>query len=162
MANCLTGGFNPDAFDAISLNYFNAVDDTIRVSDPNATADDSVIYKNVTTLDDGTPVLARLVLVEKSNEHLKVDLAFSDEYEIRLNGNNNAHMNEPPRVYRRVICSHFRRPYRVCSGLHRTPPLLLLAGHIRWGRAAGDCYTNRPISVFPIRPRASISTGRSG
>ena len=32
---------------------------------------------------------------------------------------------EPPRVYRRVICSTTRRPYRVCSGLHRTPPLLL-------------------------------------
>ena len=33
--------------------------------------------------------------------------------------------SEPPRVYRRVICSTTRRPYRVCSGLHRTPPLLL-------------------------------------
>jgi magnesium-transporting ATPase (P-type) len=32
---------------------------------------------------------------------------------------------EPPRLYRRVICSTTRRPYRVCSGLHRTPPLLL-------------------------------------
>ena len=31
---------------------------------------------------------------------------------------------EPPRVYRRVICSTTRRPYRVSSGLHRTPPLL--------------------------------------
>ena len=31
---------------------------------------------------------------------------------------------EPPRVYRRVICSTTRRPYRACSGLHRTPPLL--------------------------------------
>lgn len=32
---------------------------------------------------------------------------------------------EPPLVYRRVICSTIRRPYRVCSSLHRTPPLLL-------------------------------------
>ena len=32
---------------------------------------------------------------------------------------------EPPRLYRRVICSTTRRPYRVCSSLHRTPPLLL-------------------------------------
>ena len=38
---------------------------------------------------------------------------------------------EPPRVYRRVVCSMTRRPYRVCSGLHRTPPLLLRAGCIR-------------------------------
>ena len=34
-------------------------------------------------------------------------------------------LTEPPRVYRRVICSTTRRPYRLCSGLHRTPPLLL-------------------------------------
>lgn len=40
-------------------------------------------------------------------------------------------ISEPPRVYRRVICSTTRRPYRVCSGLHRTPPLLLRAGCIR-------------------------------
>ena len=31
---------------------------------------------------------------------------------------------EPPRVYRRVICSSTRQPYRVILGLHRTPPLL--------------------------------------
>jgi transposase len=69
---------------------------------------------------------------------------------------------EPPRVYRRVICSFIKRPYQVCSGLHRTPPLLLLAECSRWGREVGGCYTNRPISRFPIRLRASISTGRSG
>jgi len=38
---------------------------------------------------------------------------------------------EPPRLYRRVICSTTRRPYRVCSGLHRTPPLLLRGWCIR-------------------------------
>ena len=32
---------------------------------------------------------------------------------------------ERPRVYRRVICSTTRRPSRACSGLQRTPPLLL-------------------------------------
>ena len=52
---------------------------------------------------------------------------------------------EPPRVCRRVVCSMTKRPYRVCSGLHRTPPLLLRAGCIRWGREGGGCYTNRPI-----------------
>ena len=52
---------------------------------------------------------------------------------------------EPPRVYRRVVCSMTRRPYRVSSGLHRTPPLLLRVGCIRWGREGGGCYTNRPI-----------------
>jgi hypothetical protein len=53
---------------------------------------------------------------------------------------------EPPRVYRRVICSFFRRPYRVCSHFDRTPPLLLLAGCSQWGRAAGGCFTSRPVS----------------
>ena len=48
-------------------------------------------------------------------------------------------LTEPPRVYRRVICSIITRPYQVCSGLHRTPPLLLLAGCIRWGREVGGC-----------------------
>jgi hypothetical protein len=38
---------------------------------------------------------------------------------------------EPPRVYRRVICSTTRRPYRLCSGLHRTPPLLVRVGRSR-------------------------------
>ena len=53
--------------------------------------------------------------------------------------------SEPPRVYRRVVCSTTKRPYRGSSGLHRTPPLLLRVGCIRWGRANGGCYTNRPI-----------------
>ena len=29
------------------------------------------------------------------------------------------------------------RPYRVSSGLHRTPPLLPLAGYFRWAQAGG-------------------------
>ena len=41
------------------------------------------------------------------------------------------HDLEPPRVYRRVICSTTRRPYRLCSGLHRTPPLLQRVGRSR-------------------------------
>jgi hypothetical protein len=52
---------------------------------------------------------------------------------------------EPPRVCRRVFCSMTMRPYRVSSGLHRTPPLLLRAGCSRWVRGDGGCYTNRPI-----------------
>ena len=71
-------------------------------------------------------------------------------------------VTEPPRVYRRVVCSMTRRPYRVCSGLHRTPPLLLRVGCSQLGRGDGGCYTNRPISGFPTRLRASTSMGRSG
>ena len=63
----------------------------------------------------------------------------------RLCGEIDEKVHEPPRVYRRVICSTTRRPYRVCSGLHRTPPLLLRVGCIRWGREDVGCYTNRPI-----------------
>ena len=53
--------------------------------------------------------------------------------------------DEPPRVYQRVVCSITRRPCLVCSGLHRTPPLLLRAGRMRWGRANGGCYTSPPV-----------------
>jgi len=52
---------------------------------------------------------------------------------------------EPPRVYRRVVCSMTRRLYRVSSGLHTTPPLLLRVGCIRWCRGDGGCYTSPPI-----------------
>jgi hypothetical protein len=54
-------------------------------------------------------------------------------------------ISEPPRVYRRVVCSMTRRLYRVSSGLHRTPPLLLRVGCIRWCRGDGGCYTSPPI-----------------
>ena len=53
---------------------------------------------------------------------------------------------EPPRVYRRVVCSMTKRPYRMSSGLHRTPPMLVRVGCSRWSRGGGGCYTNRPVS----------------
>jgi hypothetical protein len=53
--------------------------------------------------------------------------------------------SEPPRVYRRVICSVIKRPYQVCSSLHRTPPLLRRVGRIRWGQEACGCYTSRSL-----------------
>ena len=40
-------------------------------------------------------------------------------------------LNKPPRVYRRLICSNIRRPYRVYLVLHRTPPRLLRVGYTR-------------------------------
>ena len=61
---------------------------------------------------------------------------------------------ESPRVYRRVVCSTTKRPYRVSSSLHRTSALLLRVGCSRLGQEGGGCWTNRSISGFPIRPRA--------
>ncbi|WP_321363500.1 Hint domain-containing protein [uncultured Celeribacter sp.] len=52
----------------------------------NAKPGDSAIYKNVTTLEDGTVVNARLVLVETSDPHLDVDLSGGNGSEILLNG----------------------------------------------------------------------------
>ncbi len=98
--DCSKGGFNPEAFDAISLNYSDAVDGSIKVSASDSTAGDFVTYNNVATLDDGTSVSARLVLVSKSNDHLKVDLASSDDYEILLNGNNNSGMDGETATFR--------------------------------------------------------------
>ncbi|NVK47874.1 MAG: Hint domain-containing protein [Rhodobacteraceae bacterium] len=54
----------------------------------NANPGDSAIYENVTTLEDGTVVNARLVLVETSDPHLDVDLSGGNGSEILLNGNN--------------------------------------------------------------------------
>jgi hypothetical protein len=59
---------------------------------------------------------------------------------------------EPPRFYRRVICSTTRRPYRVCSGLHRTPSLLLRVGRslARIGEFARRGPASRCYSLFQI------------
>ena len=61
----------------------------------------------------------------------------------RRNGSATKRVNEPPRIYRRVVCSTTKRPYRVSSGLHRTPPLLLRVGCIRWGREGGGWVLSR-------------------
>ena len=51
----------------------------------NAEPDDSVIYDNVATLDDGTVISARLVLVSVSDDDLNVDLTGGGGFEILLN-----------------------------------------------------------------------------
>jgi|GEM_PF-1113305 len=51
---------------------------------------DSAIYNNVATLEDGTVVSARLVLVGTSSDDLQIDVANGDNHEILLNGNNDA------------------------------------------------------------------------
>jgi serralysin len=51
----------------------------------NGAPDDSVIYDNVATLDDGTVISARLVLVSVSDDDLNVDLSGGDGFEILLN-----------------------------------------------------------------------------
>jgi hypothetical protein len=71
---------------------------------------------------------------------------------------------EPPRVYRRVFCSKLRLLFQACSGLHRRPPLLLVAWRTQW-HCAGvplpdsglPCKTMRggvvpanPFQGFPI------------
>jgi putative transposase len=101
-------------------------------------------------------------LKELGQENARLRRAVSDLTLDTLILSEAARGNEPPRVYRRVVCSMTRRLYRVSSGLHRTPPLLLRVGCIRWGRGDGGCYTSLPISAFPTRLRASISMDRSG
>ena len=66
-------------------------------------------------------------LLDKANTSRKVwaDTAYRSKANEAFMEKNGFVSCEPPRVYRRVICSTAMRPYRVCSGLHRTPPLLL-------------------------------------
>ncbi|WP_415920389.1 Hint domain-containing protein [Tateyamaria sp. SN6-1] len=56
-------------------------------ADNNAQAGDSAVYRNVTQLEDGTQVSARIVLVSKSDPNLRVDLSGGNGSEILMNGN---------------------------------------------------------------------------
>jgi hypothetical protein len=70
----------------LSLIYGNRVGETSS----NAQPGDIAVYSNVATLEDGTPISARLVLVSKSDPDLRVDLTGGNGFEILLNGNNDA------------------------------------------------------------------------
>ncbi|RPE71493.1 Ca2+-binding RTX toxin-like protein [Pacificibacter maritimus] len=65
---------------------------------------DSIIYDDVATLDDGTSISARLVLVETSDSSLNVDLTpvagSSNGHAILLNGNNDAGSNGDTATFR--------------------------------------------------------------
>ena len=79
--------------DPVTLNFGDVEPGSETSGSASATSGDSVVYKNVAVLEDGTVVEARLVLVSKSSDDLQVDLANSTNYEIMLNGNNNGLMN---------------------------------------------------------------------
>ncbi|KAF0173155.1 MAG: SNF2 family helicase [Rhodobacteraceae bacterium] len=102
--------------------------------------------KHVDLINGSTAIPRRQEIVNRFQSHLDNDQGF-DVLVLgpKAAGTGLTLTAEPPRVYRRVVCSTTKRPYRVSSCLHRTPPLLLLVGRIRWGRASGGCYTNRPI-----------------
>nr|WP_321509673.1 Hint domain-containing protein [uncultured Celeribacter sp.] len=75
----------------LSLSYSNYVPGSETASHSNsAEPGDSAYYSNVATLDDGTVINARLVLVSTSDPSLDVDLASGEGYEILLNGNNHS------------------------------------------------------------------------
>jgi len=90
---CQKGAFNLDAYTPIELQVPNAVDGSIPVSNINAQAGDFITFKNAGVTADGTVVEARMTLVSKSSNDLKVDMAvegrFDEIYGLRLNGNNN-------------------------------------------------------------------------
>ena len=58
--------------------------------------------------------------------------------------------SEPPRLHRRVICSTTGRPYRVCSGLHRTPPMLLRGDVSDRAEQAAIVIPIDPFQGFPF------------
>lgn len=67
----------------LSLRNSNATNDTS--SGNNAVVGDSVTYQNIATLDDGTVVAGRLVLLEKSDPNLRVDITGGTGSEILIN-----------------------------------------------------------------------------
>lgn len=68
----------------LRLEFANARDETY--SGNNAQPGDSVIYDNIATLEDGTPISGRLVLVSTSDPDLPIDMAGRSGAEILLNG----------------------------------------------------------------------------
>ncbi|MBT0956861.1 Hint domain-containing protein [Alphaproteobacteria bacterium KMM 3653] len=68
----------------LSLEFGNLVSNTSSGSN-NAQPGDVAVYSNVTTLEDGTPISARVILVSTSDPDLNVDLSGGTGFEILLN-----------------------------------------------------------------------------
>ncbi|QFT92825.1 Poly(beta-D-mannuronate) C5 epimerase 5 [Roseovarius sp. THAF9] len=68
----------------ITLDINNLVSDSASGNN-NANVGDVAVYSNVATLEDGTPISGRLVLVETSDRRMDIDLSGGDGFEILLN-----------------------------------------------------------------------------
>lgn len=79
-----TGTVPGEAASPLLLDLTNLV--TPDNNDNNAQPGDFAVYKNVATLDDGTKVSAKLILVSKSDPGVKVDLSGREGEEILMNG----------------------------------------------------------------------------
>ncbi|CUH80113.1 Hemolysin, chromosomal [Tritonibacter multivorans] len=69
----------------LTLDIDNLVSDSSSGNN-NAQVGDIAVYSNVATLEDGTPISARLVLTDVSDNDLTVDLSGGAGFEILLNG----------------------------------------------------------------------------
>ncbi len=65
----------------VTLSFDNRVSNSVG----NAKPGDAVVYRDVATLTDGTPVYGRLVLVSTTNSNMPVSLAGGEGSEILLN-----------------------------------------------------------------------------
>jgi hypothetical protein len=84
----------------LTLDFANIQTGSDTAGPANAEPGDSVVYENVATLEDGTVISARLVLVDTSNDNLNVDLSYSSDYDLHLNGNNNGAMDGETATFR--------------------------------------------------------------
>ena len=95
------GNLDTSGVDPVELNFSDVEPGSETAGTANtATAGDSVVYNNVATLEDGTQVSARLVLVSTSDPALQVDLASEEDYEVLLNANNDGTMNGETATFR--------------------------------------------------------------
>ncbi|MEM9059163.1 MAG: Hint domain-containing protein [Pseudomonadota bacterium] len=62
-------------------------DDVVEGSGPGNTGD-SVLYRDVATADDGTPISVRITIVGQSDPDLEIELGYSDSYPVYLRGGN--------------------------------------------------------------------------
>ena len=107
---------------ALGIIWIGLPPDTTRIR----LADGSAITGQARFVQGGvTKALANATLATDAVGH-RVEEAVSDCAELRTVMQTGYDAGpEPPRLCLRVICPTTRRSYRVGSGLHRTPPLLL-------------------------------------
>ncbi len=140
----------------VELNFSEVRAGSETAGTANATNGDSVIYDNVAQLADGTNISARLVLVETSDPSLHVDLAYTDEYEILLNGNSDASSDGQTATFRMEF-------FDPATGLPVSIDSSVVFADID-GRDSGETVSLglNQLTGYGTQPGSTLNVGTSG